>query len=565
MCGFIITNIDLKLEKYKSILKHRGPDFAGFFKDDFVKIIFNRLAIIDLNKRSNQPFAFNEYIIVFNGEIYNYVELKKELINFGYRFKTKSDTEVLLYSYIHWGKNCLKKLEGMFGFCIYNQKNKSIFVARDRFGIKPVFFYNLGKNFVISSEKKAIFELGVKRKLNIDTLSKYLMNGVYQNDDKTFFENISSLQPGYFMEIKNHKIKINKWFELNIKQNSKIKFEDAKNELNHLLDSSIKYCLRSDKNIAIASSGGLDSSVIILKLIQKKLGRKINSLVHWTCDDENDEKEFAKELSKDFKKKLIISHFTKKDFFSYLDKCISSIEEPFGGLAIMSSTKTFENLKKKRIRVLIDGNGVDEILGGYQHHISAFSRNKLDYNIQPVQGLKIHYPKKIFKKNLQNNFSIFKIQKKFNDPLKDSMFNDLTGSKLRRALLQQDHNTMNHSIETRFPWLNNKLVDFCFSLPNDFLVRNNIGKYILRHSINKKFFWMPKRPNQTPQTKWMREFVIDKLIKMLKKDDRFFDLGIFEKKILISELDDWKKSNLNNSVFVWYFLMSYWFIKKKHN
>ena len=111
----------------------------------------------------------------------------------------------------------------MFGFCIYNQKNKSIFVARDRFGIKPVFFYNLGKNFVISSEKKAIFELGVKRKLNIDTLSKYLMNGVYQNDDKTFFENISSLQPGYFMEIKNHKIKINKWFELNIKQNSKNK------------------------------------------------------------------------------------------------------------------------------------------------------------------------------------------------------------------------------------------------------------------------------------------------------------------------------------------------------
>ena len=451
---------------------------------------------------------------------------------------------------------------GMFGFCVYNKKNKNIFVARDRFGIKPVFFYNSGKNFIISSEKKAIFKLGVKRKLNIDTLSKYLMNGVYQNDDKTFFENINSLQPGYFLEIKNHKIKINKWFELNIKQNSKIKFEDAKNELNYLLDSSIKYCLRSDKNIAIATSGGLDSSVIILKLIQKKLGTKINSLVHWTCDDENDEKEFAKELSKNFKKKLIISHFTKKDFFTYLDKCISSIEEPFGGLAIMSSTKTFENLKKKSIRVLIDGNGVDEILGGYQHHISAFSRNKLDYNIQPVQGLKIHYPKKIFKKKIKNNVSIFKIQKKFNDPLKDSMFNDLTGSKLRRALLQQDHNTMNHSIETRFPWLNNKLVDFCFSLPNDFLVRKNVGKYILRHSINKKFFWMPKRPNQTPQTKWMREFVIDKLIKILKKDDEFFDLGIFEKKILIGELSNWKKSNLNNSVFVWYFLMSYWFIKK---
>ena len=121
---------------------------------------------------------------------------------------------------------------------------------------------------------------------------------------------------------------------------------------------------------------------------------------------------------------------------------------------------------------------------------------------------------------------------------------------------------MNHSIETRFPWLNNKLVDFCFSLPNNFLVNKNIGKYVLRHSINKPLFWMPKRPNQTPQTKWMREFVIDKVIKTLKKDDQFFDLGIFEKKFLIKELISWKNSNINNSVFAWYFLMSYWFVRR---
>ena len=562
MCGFIITNINQKSEKYKSILKHRGPDSTGFYRNDFLKIIFNRLAIIDLNKRSNQPYTFKDYIIVFNGEIYNYIELKKQLKSYGYRFKTTSDTEVLLYSYLHWGKNCLKKLEGMFGFCVYNKKNNNIFVARDRFGIKPIFFYRSGNNFIISSEKKAIFEFGIERKLNSNTLTRYLTSGVYQDDNKTFYENINSLEPGHFMEIKDYKIQINKWFELNISQNPKINFEDAKIELNYLLDTSIKYCLRSDKNIAIASSGGLDSSVIILKLMQKKLGEKINNLVHWTCDDENDEQNYAKQLSKDFDKKLLISHFTKKDFFKYLDKCINSIEEPFGGLAIMSSTKTFENLQKKKIRVLIDGNGVDEILGGYQHHIDAFSQNKLDYNTQPVQGLKIHFPQNIFKKNVKKNFPKFTILKKFNDPLKDSMLNDLTGSKLRRALLQQDHNTMNHSIETRFPWLNNKLVDFCFSLPNNFLVNKNIGKYVLRHSINKPLFWMPKRPNQTPQTKWMREFVIDKVIKTLKKDDQFFDLGIFEKKFLIKELISWKNSNINNSVFAWYFLMSYWFVRR---
>lgn len=562
MCGFIITNNRIQVNNYKNLLEHRGPDQFGFYDEDSLKILFNRLAIIDLSKRSNQPFKFKNFLIVFNGEIYNYIELKKELEKVGYKFKTSSDTEVLLYSYLFWGKRSLQKLEGMFAFAVYDTKNKKIFIARDRFGIKPLFYHLSGEKFIIASEKKALFEMGVKKKLNDKSIKNFLINGVYQNDESTFYENIFSLEPGCCLEIINNKIRKSKWFNFAPKSIRNLKFDDAKSELNRLMNKSINLCLRSDKNISVAVSGGVDSSAMIYKLIENK-NSIVTSLVHWSCDDKNDEQKYAKKLAKEIKKKITISHFKKKDFYNYLNKCMSSIEEPFGGLAVMSSVKTFENLKKKKIRVMLDGNGIDEILGGYMHHVNAYRNNVLDYNIQPVQGLKINFPLKIFK-NKKDSESInkFKIKKKFNDPLKDSMYNDLTGSKLRRALLQQDHISMTYSIESRFPWLNNELVDFCFGLPNNFLVKNNIGKFILRDTIKEKLMQLPKRAAQSPQTKWMKEFILENLIRNLNNDTLFFDLGIFDKKNLLKELNLWSKSNSTNSVFPWYFLMTYSFIRQ---
>mgnify|MGYP001217917545 CR=1 FL=1 len=562
MCGFLITNHQIKVKNYKNLLTHRGPDQFGFYDGDYLKILFNRLSIIDLNKRSNQPFKFKNFIIVFNGEIYNYLELKKELKNIGYKFKTSSDTEVLLYSYLNWGKKCLQKFEGMFAFAIYDTQSKKIFIARDRFGIKPL-FYNVNESkFIISSEKKALFELGIKKKLNNESIKNFLIYGVYQNDCNTFYENIYALEPGHYLEISKKKIIKSKWFDFTPKFVKNLKFNDAKKELNFLMNRAMNYCLRSDKNISVAVSGGVDSSAMIYKLIENK-NPIVNSLVHWSCDDENDEQDFAKKLAKKLNKKILISHFKKKDFYNYLEKCMSFTEEPFGGLAVMSSMKTFENLKKKGVRVLLDGNGIDEILGGYTHHINAFKTKNLNYNVQPVQGLKINFPLVIFKnKKDLSKTKKFKIKKIFNDPLKDSMYNDLFGSKLRRALLQQDHVSMAYSVESRFPWLNNELVNFCFGLPNNFLIKKNVGKFILRDSIKEKLMQLPKRGAQSPQTKWMKEFIISKLIKDLNSDSTFFDVNIFDKNNLLKELNIWLRSNSNNSVFPWYFLMSYIFIKK---
>lgn len=192
----------------------------------------------------------------------------------------------------------------------------------------------------------------------------------------------------------------------------------------------------------------------------------------------------------------------------------------------------------------------------------AHKKNFLDYENQPVQGLKINFPQDILKKKWLDNLPNFKIKKKFNNSLKDSMYNDLTGSKLRRVLLQGDHLTMSQSIETRYPFLNNELVSFCLSLPNEYLIKNNYGKYILRDLLNEKIFWAHKRPNQDPQTKWMHEFVIDRFINELEKEEDFFDLGIFDKSHLLRRLKQWKSNKTGNSAFPMYMLLGFKFIKK---
>ena len=295
MCGFLITNHQIKVKNYKNLLAHRGPDQFGFYDGDFLKILFNRLSIIDLNKRSNQPLKFKNYLIVFNGEIYNYLELKKELRNIGYKFKTTSDTEVLLYSYLHWGKESLKKFEGMFAFAIYDTNNNKIFIARDRFGIKPLFYNINGSKFIVSSEKKALFELGVKKKINNESIKNFLLNGVYQNDSNTFYKNIFSLEPGCYLEISKNKINKSQWFNFTPKVIKNLNYIDAKEELNFLMNKAINYCLRSDKNISVAVSGGVDSSAMIYKLVENK-NSIVSSLVHWSCNDENDEQSYAKKF-----------------------------------------------------------------------------------------------------------------------------------------------------------------------------------------------------------------------------------------------------------------------------
>jgi asparagine synthase (glutamine-hydrolysing) len=561
MCGFVISNINFDINILKNSLNHRGPDSTEIFQNNRIKMIFNRLSIIDLKNRSNQPFRKNNFIMVYNGEIYNYLEIKQKLKKIGCYFKTESDTEVLINAYIKWGSKCLNYLEGMFSFCIYDIKTNEIFAARDRFGIKPLFIYKNNNKFILSSEKKAIFDLNVPKEINKSQISNYIAYGVYQHKEQTFYKHIKNISPGTYLRIKDSYFKNKNWWNFSNKK-IKIDYNDAKKELEKKLQKSINLCLRSDKSISVALSGGLDSSSLAYFINNShSKGLVNNNLVHWTCNGNYDESPYARKIAKNINKKLNVSYFLETDFFKYTKKAIKSVEEPFGGLNNISAMKMYERLKKNKIRVLIDGNGADEILGGYSHHINAHNNDNLDYTYQPVQGLKINYFKNILSVNYLKELEKFTLKKKFNNPLKDSMYNDLTGTKLRRTLLQQDHLAMKNSIEVRFPFLNNELVDFSYSLPNEYLVKGQLGKYILRKIVNFSSSMNKKRPIQTPQTIWMKKFIIKELINEINNNNKINDFKIFNRKKLLEKLNSWNKNNYRNSVFPWQILMIINFLK----
>ena len=551
MCGFIVTNLNINIKKNMSLLNHRGPDDIGLINKNDLKIIFNRLSILDLKKRSNQPMKYKNYIIVFNGEIYNYLELKRDLEKIGMQFNTTSDTEVLIKLFYVYGIRCFKMLEGMFSFCIYNLNNKELIVVRDPFGIKPL-FYKFSKNkFFISSEKNVFLKNNIQGKLNHSALASYLHHGIYQNSQSTFFSEIKSLLPGHFVKIKKNNFIEKKWFKLDYNDNEKLSFLDAKEKTKNLLKKSLDLCRRSDRDIAIAVSGGLDSSILAKIVNNSESKDNLKYFLHYTCDDQNDEFEYAKKIFDKKKLKLLKSVFYKRDFYNYLKKTIHSLSEPIGGLNCLSAFKAYEKLNKKNIRVLIDGNGSDEIFGGYNHHIEAHYNSKKNFTTNPTQGLEEIFLKKIYHKSFTKLIEKKNIRKEFPSALKNLMFNDLAGSKLRRSLMQGDHLSMQNSIEVRFPYLNKELVNFSYSLPDKYLIKKNNGKFILRELFKNKFFKTKKRPLQNPQTKWMNEFILNDLLKDIKKNNLFFEFKIFKKEELLSFL----KTEKNNSILTWRILV----------
>ena len=558
MCGFIVTNQNINLKNNMHLLSHRGPDDIGLIDNKDLKIIFNRLSILDLKRRSNQPMKYKNYILVFNGEIYNYLELRKYLEKKGITFNTTSDTEVLIKLFYLKGIDCLKLLEGMYSFCIYNSHSQELFLVRDPFGIKPLFYKINNNNFFISSEKKVFLENNLQGKLNYSSLANYLHHGVYQDSNKTFFSSIKSLLPGHYIKLKKNVIVRKKWHSINPSNNHKISFNDAKVETKRLIKKSIDLCRRSDRDIAVAASGGLDSSVLVKILEQSTVQDNLKYSLHYTCNDKHDEFQFAKSLVKHSKLKLVKSIFKKTDFYRYLKKSILSLSEPIGGLNCLSAYKAYELLKNKGVRVLIDGNGSDEIFGGYNHHIDSFYNSRLKFNTNPTQGLQAVFNKKTYNKDFKKFILNKKIEKNFTSNLKNAMYNDLSGSKLRRSLMQGDHLAMKSSIEVRFPYLNKELVNFSYGLPDNYLVHKNNGKFILRDIFDTKLLKLKKRPIQTPQTEWINEFIIHDLLKKLnKKNNIFFDLKIFDKKQLTLFL----KKRRSNSILSWRILVAFNFLE----
>ncbi len=502
-------------------MKNRGPDSQNFktcnlSNNYFLTLLHSRLNIIDLDKRSNQPFEVDELIITFNGEIYNYVELRRELQNKNINLKTKSDTEVLLYYYKLYGEKCVDYFEGMWAFAIYDKKKNHLFLSRDRFGEKPLYFYVGSNFFLFGSEIKFIQELlGTKLNVNINLLRNFLINGyrtIYKFDE-CFFQRIHRLESGHSMIIKEGKVyKKYKYWSRKVKLNNKIKINDAVKEIRRILIESLRLRIRSDVPVAFCLSGGIDSSALV-SIASKVLNFKFKTYSIIDEDERyNEEKNIMKTI-KDTKCDYELITLRKSNFIDKLKKLVEYHDSPVSTISYFIHSMISERASKDGYKVIMSGTGADEIFTGYYDHFLYFLKEiykKKTFNKNLIQWEK-HIKKLLRNKSLKDldsflkedsyrdylydswekNLSFLKIKKKsdfcekvlFKDSLKNRMYNEMFYEIVPVILHEDDLNSMMNSIENRSPFLDRKLYEYALSIPTEFLMSNAFNKYILRESM----------------------------------------------------------------------------------
>ncbi|MGD9568057.1 MAG: asparagine synthase (glutamine-hydrolyzing) [Sedimentibacter sp.] len=433
MCGIsgiLNTNNGVDIKKLKcmtDIIKHRGPDDEGFYlfgnqyenfaygnetmqeiknsgipsinelddKSYFLGLGHRRLSIIDISENGHQPMRHAGIVITYNGEIYNYIELREELKKFGYSFETEGDTEVLIKAYKHWGEDCVKHFNGIWSFAIWDKYNKKLFCSRDRFGEKPFHYYLDDECFIFSSEIKQIIEYGIEPVANQKVLFAYLFYNIMDFSEETFFENIYNLRGGYNLSIelssdnKIQSLKKYKYWEINYDTKNITSFDKESEEVGEYLKNSIKLRLRSDVEIGSCLSGGLDSSSIVTLACNmlNNEGYNTNNFKTFTsCYDDSmemDERYYSDMVVKNSK----CSNFKVKPSVNKIKSDLESLiwhqEEPFISLSIFAGWCVMEDCKNKGIKVLLDGQGGDETLLGYERFYAYALKDK-------IQRLKIH-------------------------------------------------------------------------------------------------------------------------------------------------------------------------------
>lgn len=535
MCGiagiFNFNHQPVELSTLKNMsdaIAHRGPDGDGFWINDATNIGFahRRLAIIDLSNAGNQPMHYNNrYTITYNGEIYNYIELRRDLEKAGYHFTTHSDTEVILASYDFKKEKCVEEFDGMFAFSIWDNKEKKLFCARDRFGEKPFHYYLDNDRFVFGSEIKAIFRAGVKNEIDSEKIDSYLTQGESEFYDATFFKGIQKLPHSHYAYVQNGKISIHSYYTINIEQKHSFKTDEEYAErFSELFTTSLKRRMRSDVPIGSSLSGGLDSSGIVSMLhkIDPNLNYKLFSARF--DDPEKDEGKWMQLVVDQVKHPHFNMWVTPELILDRIEEIVWHHEVPVGSTSVCAHYLLMDVIKEQNTKVILDGQGADEILAGYGHYRYTHLYDEL-YNLKFNSFFK---QKKIYKslygKNINTGYipivNLFlskilypgKEDTPFYRSLKAWLKHDTVFS-LPLLLQFSDRTTMSHGIEARLPFLFHELVDFVMSLPVNQIYRDALTKVVFRNAIkgvapepivNR----MDKLGFAPPQDKWMQHFGI---------------------------------------------------------
>lgn len=578
------------------------PDFGN--KEPF-KLLFGhrRLSIIDLSEEGINPLSNEDdsLWIIFNGEIYNYLELKKELLG-KHTFKTKTDTEVILHAFEEWGIDCFSKFNGMWSIALFDQKNNKLILSRDRFGKKPLYYWENNNKIIFSSEIKSIIvHPEVEIKYNEQSIFDYLYSGYGFTDicEETFFENINQVKPGTLIIYQNGKRKETCYWDLTKIKEQKIKEVDIIPIFREIFIDSIRLRLRSDVPVGITLSGGLDSSSILagLKIIKKDDIKKLYSFSSWYEGKNSDEREHITTMINWSGINSYTISPCAEDMIKEINTLIYHQDEPFSGTSIFASWSIMKKIKSHNIPVIITGQGGDEILAGYDKYYAPFFAlllNKFQF-IRLIQEIfyaysmkRVSIPKDI--KNMFYNFLTFHLsdslkkllrspknlpeylnfewankfqirnifQRVFSDILNNSLYLSTVTSPLPSLLRFDDRNSMAFSIETRAPFLDYRIVEFLYSISGNLKIKKGYSKYLLRRLFDgflpKSITWrQDKLGFPTPLKEWLKNELKD-YVRDIFSSQSFKSRQFFNSNIIMKMLDDHISGKINTEFTLWTFL-----------
>jgi len=615
----------INLQNATDALTKRGPDWGDTYLDFFVGLGHRRLSIIDTSENGNQPITDHtgRYTIVFNGEIYNFKNLREQLLAKGISFRSQTDTEVLLYAYITWGKYCLDLLQGFFAFAIYDKAENSLFLARDRFGIKPLLYYIDEDRFLFASEMKSIIQYGIEKKLNLTALRNYLHLNYIPAPD-TIFQNIYKLPPSHYLIVKNGKIELQTYYQIPKhwqEHPTTLRYTEQQKRFYELMSQAVEKRLVADVPLGAFLSGGVDSSVVVA-LASKFVPQLETFSIGYTDNPFFDETHYAEAVAKHFGTKHTTFKLSQKDIYEVLFDVLNYIDEPF---ADSSALPVFVLSKyvRRYLKVALSGDGADEMLGGYNKHWGEYRLRKggltvaLVKNLLPLwqalpQSRNDKFSNKIRqllrfaegsqltpqerywlwagftknneveellhptlrKQNLQdfhqNKIKILAhLQNNDLEALNEVFYTDMHLVLPNDMLTKVDLMSMANALEVRVPFLDHEVVNFVFSLPVSSKIDKNIRKRLVqdtfREILPKEIYNRPKHGFEVPLLQWLRT-ELRSLIENDLLQDRFIEeQGIFDVEAIRKLKNQlFSKNPQDSHARIWGLLVfQYWWKKSK--
>ncbi len=607
MCG-INGFIDPKLgsEEAKKVLDrmlwsthHRGPDHTGRWHKDDVHLGHNRLSIIDLSEEANQPFQRDELIMIHNGEVYNYLEIRQELEKIGHLFRTKSDTEVILAAFQEWGKDCVSRFVGMWAFVIYDTRDKSLFASRDRFGIKPLHYIKEGERFYFSSEMKALRSSPLfKKEVNERQVALGLQLGMLSHGDESYYQQVKNLKPGHNLSLKDGQIRTWQYWDVRLFQVDDRPYDEKVGSFRELFMDSVKLHLRSDVPLGTCLSGGLDSSSIASAVSKLSPGQEFHTFSIYYEKEGFDERRWMKAVEEKYPQ-IIPHHYSPSDdeLIDHFEDFFEQQDVPMAGSSPFSQYFLMRLAKQCGVTVTLDGQGADEYLIGYMHSffriladdIRGFrwGKAKREYTAHSaLRGFSGADATQLLKKTMasvlyserglaelafkkaqpwvmRNDHQADEPEVRGSRTRIDGFLHGLTfHSTLPTLLHYADRNSMRFSLESRVPYLDHRLVEAGFALKVEDRVKDGVTKRILRDAMkgiipDAIYHRQDKKAFNTPgEVKWLR----GPMAHMLDFSDATYDL--VDRKKVDGLVQEFKAGSDRHAKMIWRLAMLDHWLKK---